>query len=49
MKKYASIQNQQFVCEICNLPFQNKRSLAAHKKAHKGGKVNDEEITIKTN
>jgi hypothetical protein len=41
--KYASIQNQQFACEFCNLPFQNKRSLAAHKKIHKG------EITISTN
>ena len=41
--KYASIQNQQFTCEICNLPFQNKRSLAAHKKCHKG------EINISTN
>ena len=40
--KYASIQNQQFSCEICNLPFQNKRSLASHKKCHKG------EITIST-
>jgi hypothetical protein len=48
-EKYASIQNQQFVCEVCNLPFQNKRSLAAHKKVHKGGKVVDEELTIKTN
>ena len=37
--KYASIQNQQFACEVCNLPFQNKRSLAAHKKIHKGSKV----------
>jgi hypothetical protein len=33
--KYASMQNQQFCCEICNLPFQNKRSLASHKKIHK--------------
>ena len=41
--KYASIQNQQFSCEVCNLPFQNKRSLASHKKIHKG------EITISTN
>ena len=40
--KYASIQNQQFACEVCNLPFQNKRSLAAHKKCHKGN------ITIST-
>jgi hypothetical protein len=45
--KYASIQNQQFCCEICNLPFQNKRSLAAHKKIHKI-KGTDEEITINT-
>ena len=46
--KYASIQNQQFACEVCNLPFQNKRSLAAHKKVHKGSKVVDEELTINT-
>ena len=45
--KYASIQNQQFCCELCNLPFQNKRSLAAHKKIHKI-KGTDEEITINT-
>ena len=44
--KYASIQNQQFVCELCNLPFQNKRSLAAHKKVHKGSKVSETEINI---
>ena len=44
--KYASIQNQQFVCELCNLPFQNKRSLAAHKKVHKGAKVSETEINI---
>jgi hypothetical protein len=48
--KYASIQNQQFTCEFCNLPFQNKRSLAAHKKIHKGTKIiNEGEITISTN
>ena len=45
--KYASIQNQQFCCEVCNLPFQNKRSLAAHKKIHKI-KGTDEEISINT-
>jgi len=39
-EKYASIQNQQFACEICNLPFQNKRSLAAHKKCHKNITIN---------
>ena len=44
--KYASIQNQQFACEFCNLPFQNKRSLAAHKKIHKGSKVAEAEINV---
>lgn len=33
--KFASIQNQQHICEFCNLPFQTKRSLASHKKKHK--------------
>jgi transposase-like protein len=33
--KYASIQNQQFVCDTCNLSFTNRRSLASHKKMHK--------------
>ena len=46
--KYASLQNQQFTCEACNLPFQNKRSLAAHKKVHKSTKQVDEVLTIKT-
>lgn len=44
--KYASIQNQQFSCEICNLPFQNKRSLASHKKIHKGTKNELTEINV---
>jgi hypothetical protein len=48
-EKYASIQNQQFACEVCNLPFQNKRSLASHKKFHKGNKLSDDELTISTN
>jgi hypothetical protein len=48
-EKYASIQNQQFACEVCNLPFQNKRSLASHKKCHKGVKFQDEELNINTN
>jgi len=48
-EKYASIQNQQFACEICNLPFQNKRSLASHKKFHKGNKFSDDELNISTN
>jgi hypothetical protein len=48
--KYASIQNQQFCCEVCNLPFQNKRSLAGHKKIHKNSKGSDDEIsTINVN
>ena len=33
--KFASIQNQQHICEFCNAPFQTKRSLASHKKIHK--------------
>jgi len=33
--KYASIQNQQFVCDVCNLSFTNRRSLASHRKMHK--------------
>ena len=48
-EKYASIQNQQFTCEYCSIPFQNKRSLAAHKKIHKGNKLSDDELNISTN
>lgn len=33
--KYASIQNQQFVCDACNAAFTTRRSLASHKKMHK--------------
>jgi hypothetical protein len=33
--KYASIQNQQFCCDLCNASFNNKRSLASHRKIHK--------------
>lgn len=33
--KYASIQNQQHPCDVCNLPFSSKRGLASHKKSHK--------------
>ena len=35
--KYASIQNQQFNCDVCGLSFANNRSLGSHKKIHKGG------------
>jgi hypothetical protein len=43
--KYASIQNKQFNCDVCNLPFQNKRSLASHKKIHKNmSNTDDTEI-----
>ena len=33
--KYASIQNQEFVCDICKKSFDSKRGLGHHKKAHK--------------
>jgi hypothetical protein len=33
--KYASIQNQKFVCETCNHSFPTKKGLAMHKKVHK--------------
>ena len=33
--KFASIQNQQFMCDLCNLPFQTKKGLSSHKKIHK--------------
>jgi hypothetical protein len=33
--KYASVQNQAFVCEICNHSFPTKKGLAMHKKVHK--------------
>jgi len=43
--KFASIQNQQFICDICNLPFPHKKSLASHKKIHnkdkKDNKINN--------
>jgi hypothetical protein len=33
--KYASIQNQSFLCEVCNHSFPTKKGLAMHKKVHK--------------
>jgi hypothetical protein len=33
--KYASVQNQSFVCETCNHSFPTKKGLAMHKKVHK--------------
>jgi tRNA nucleotidyltransferase/poly(A) polymerase len=33
--KYASVQNQEYVCEICKRSFDTKRGLGHHKKAHK--------------
>jgi hypothetical protein len=33
--KYASIQNQAFVCDSCNESFKTKKGLAMHKKVHK--------------
>ena len=48
--KYASIQNQQFICSVCNQAFLNKKALASHKKVHSNkGKKNgsdDEENEI---
>lgn len=45
--KYASIQNQQFICTVCNQAFLNKKALASHKKAHsnKGKKGNSDDET----
>lgn len=34
--QFASIQNQEWVCDICRAPFATKRCLASHKKIHKG-------------
>lgn len=36
--KYASIQNQDYVCEICGECFAKKTGLASHRKVHKQGK-----------
>ena len=51
--KYASIQNVQFICNVCNLPFTNKKALASHKKVHsnksKKGNSDDEETEIVIN
>ena len=33
--KYASIQNQSFLCDVCNHSFPTKKGLAMHKKVHK--------------
>ena len=33
--KYASVQNQSFVCETCNHSFPTKKGLAMHRKVHK--------------
>ena len=44
--KFASIQNQQFICETCNLPFQSKRSLSSHKKIHKKLKTGSEQCIV---
>jgi hypothetical protein len=47
--KYASIQNKQFNCDVCNLPFQNKRSLASHKKIHKNISNSDDNDIVNVN
>ncbi len=33
--KYASVQNQSFVCDVCNHSFPTKKGLAMHRKVHK--------------
>lgn len=48
--KYASVQNQEFVCDVCNTAFSNKRALASHKKLHKSKKeqVTPQNIVVHT-
>jgi hypothetical protein len=46
--KYASIQNQQFTCDMCGQSFSNNRSLGSHKKLHKGNKPIGNQIVINT-
>lgn len=48
--KYASFQNQEFVCDVCNTAFSNKRALASHKKLHKSKKeqVTPQNIVVHT-
>lgn len=50
-EKYASVQNQQHICSVCNQTFINKKALASHKKAHnnkgkKGSSDDENEIII---
>jgi hypothetical protein len=44
--KYASVQNQEFICDVCNTAFSNKRALASHKKLHKTKK--EQNIVVHT-
>jgi hypothetical protein len=45
--KYACVQNQLFICDVCGLSFQTNRSLGSHKKLHKGNnKTNGNQIII---
>jgi hypothetical protein len=44
--KFASIQNQQFICDVCNGVFTNKRSLASHKKIHKKSTTSNDDSVI---
>lgn len=48
--KYASVQNQEFACDVCNTAFSNKRALASHKKLHKTKKeqVTPQNIVVET-
>lgn len=48
--KYASVQNQEFICDACNSAFSNKRALASHKKLHKTKKESSSQnIVVHTN
>jgi hypothetical protein len=44
--KFASIQNQQFICDVCNMQFQTKRQLGSHKKIHKKVKADEGECIV---
>lgn len=43
-ERYASVQNQLFICPVCNAGYPTKRSLAAHKKSHPNLKLNENQI-----
>ena len=44
---FASVHNQQYLCDICNKAFPDKKSLAGHKKVHKEKEKEPEMIQCK--